>query len=221
MFFFLFLSSSWLVYISFTHIYGLLTRILRVLSEPVVMICRNVIDLDACMSSCSTDGRVSSLCFVGNGWEARLCESAHAFWGFVHLRWSPAHQTAHPAQRSGHAVVCVQLLHAPLLPQRGRHRQGARLLHGSFQEGSAEVFLCEGQRAVLHAGHEEQNGALNVSVPVCLTVHLCFTCVHPFWTFAIWPALQSPKYQDSQTQEQFLPPGNLPYEQLNVSPIVQ
>ncbi len=28
----------------------------------------------------------------------------------------------------------------------------------------------------------------------------------PFWTFAIWPALQSRKYQDSQAQEQFLPP---------------
>ncbi len=40
----------------------------------------------------------------------------------------------------------------------------------------------------------------------------------PFWTFAIWPALQSPKYQDSQAQEQFLPPGNLPNEQLNVPP---
>ncbi len=139
------------------------------------MICRNVIVLDARISSCSTDGRVSSLCFVGNGWEAHLCESAYAFWGFVHIRWSPAHQTAYPAQRSGLAVVCVQLLHTPLLPQRGRHRQGARLLHGSFQEGSAEEFLCEGQRAVLHAGHEEQNGALNVWVAVCLTVHLCFT----------------------------------------------
>ncbi len=137
------------------------------------MICRNVIVLDARISSCSTDGRVSSLCFVGNGWEAHLCESAYAFWGFVHIRWSPAHQTAHPAQRSGLAVVCVQLLHTPLLPQRGRHRQGARLLHGSFQEGSAEEFLCEGQRAVLHAGREEQNGALDVWVAVCLTVHLC------------------------------------------------
>ncbi len=40
----------------------------------------------------------------------------------------------------------------------------------------------------------------------------------PFWTFAIWPALQSPKYQDSQAQERFLPPGNPPYEQLNVPP---
>ncbi len=33
-----------------------------------------------------------------------------------------------------------------------------------------------------------------------------------FFTFAIWPVLQSPKYQDSQAQEQFLSPGNLPYE---------
>ncbi len=40
----------------------------------------------------------------------------------------------------------------------------------------------------------------------------------PFWTFAIWPVLQSRKYQGSQAQEQFLPPGNLPYEQLNVPP---
>uniref|UniRef100_A0A8C2JFM0 RAB3 GTPase activating protein subunit 2 (non-catalytic) n=1 Tax=Cyprinus carpio TaxID=7962 RepID=A0A8C2JFM0_CYPCA len=33
---------------------------------------------------------------------------------------------------------------------------------------------------------------------------------------AIWPARQSHKYQNSQAQEQFLPPGNLPHEQLNV-----
>uniref|UniRef100_A0A8C2JCS5 RAB3 GTPase activating protein subunit 2 (non-catalytic) n=1 Tax=Cyprinus carpio TaxID=7962 RepID=A0A8C2JCS5_CYPCA len=32
---------------------------------------------------------------------------------------------------------------------------------------------------------------------------------------AIWPARQSHKYQNSQAQEQFLPPGNLPHEQLN------
>ncbi len=37
----------------------------------------------------------------------------------------------------------------------------------------------------------------------------------PFRTFAIWPALQSHNYQDSQAQEQFLPPGNPTYEQLN------
>ncbi len=43
----------------------------------------------------------------------------------------------------------------------------------------------------------------------------------PFWTFAIWPALQSPNYQYSQAQEQFLPPGNPTYEQLNYAPILQ
>ncbi len=36
----------------------------------------------------------------------------------------------------------------------------------------------------------------------------------PFWTSAIRPALQSHNYQDSQAQEQFLPPGNPPYEHL-------
>ncbi len=40
----------------------------------------------------------------------------------------------------------------------------------------------------------------------------------PVWTFAIWPALQSDKYQDSQAQEQILPQGNPPYEQLNAYP---
>ncbi len=39
---------------------------------------------------------------------------------------------------------------------------------------------------------------------------------HPL--FEILPALQSPNYQDSQAQEQFLPPGNPPYEQLNAPP---
>ncbi len=43
----------------------------------------------------------------------------------------------------------------------------------------------------------------------------------PFLTFVIWPALQSLKYQDSHAQEQFLPPDNLPYEQLNVPPIMR
>ncbi|KAL0153375.1 hypothetical protein M9458_051294 [Cirrhinus mrigala] len=40
-------------------------------------------------------------------------------------------------------------------------------------------------------------------------------------SFTIWPALQSPKHQDNKAQEQFFPPGNSPYEQLNVPPIVQ
>ncbi len=39
-----------------------------------------------------------------------------------------------------------------------------------------------------------------------------------FWAFAIWSVLQRPKYQDSHAQEQFLPPGNPPYEQLNAPP---
>ncbi len=39
---------------------------------------------------------------------------------------------------------------------------------------------------------------------------------HPL--FELLPALQSRNYQDSQAQEQFLPPGNPPYEQLNVPP---
>ena len=52
-------------------------------------------------------------------------------------------------------------------------------------------------------GSENHSGSLTPKLP-----HL--------WTLAIWPALQSRKYQDSQAQEQFLPPGNLPHEQLNV-----
>ncbi len=33
------------------------------------------------------------------------------------------------------------------------------------------------------------------------------------WTVALWPALQSTEHQNSQTQEQFLPPGHIPPEQ--------
>ncbi len=40
----------------------------------------------------------------------------------------------------------------------------------------------------------------------------------PFWTFAIWSTQQSHNYQDSQAQDQFLPPGNPTYEQLNAPP---
>ncbi len=36
-----------------------------------------------------------------------------------------------------------------------------------------------------------------------------------YLTLVIWLALQSPNYQDSQAQEQFLPPGNPTYEPLN------
>ncbi len=42
-----------------------------------------------------------------------------------------------------------------------------------------------------------------------------------YLTLVIWLALQSPNYQDSQAQEQFLPPGNPTYEPLNAPPIVQ
>lgn len=102
------------------------------------------------------------LCFAGDRWETFLCESTCAFWCAVFLCWSPAYQTAHPAQWSGPTIIHVQLLHQVLLPQRGRHCQGDGLLHGPLQEGSAELFLWEGQREVLHTGHEEQNGALKV-----------------------------------------------------------
>ncbi len=37
---------------------------------------------------------------------------------------------------------------------------------------------------------------------------------HPaLWTVALWPALQITEHQNSQTQEQFLPPGHIPPEQ--------
>ncbi len=36
----------------------------------------------------------------------------------------------------------------------------------------------------------------------------------PFVTFAIWPALQSPITRTARHKNSFLPPGNLPYEQL-------
>ncbi len=39
-----------------------------------------------------------------------------------------------------------------------------------------------------------------------------------YLTLVIWLALQSPNYQDSQAQEQFLPPGNPTYEPLNAPP---
>ncbi len=45
-------------------------------------------------------------------------------------------------------------------------------------------------------GSENYSGSLTSKPPL-------------FKTFAIWPALQSHKYQDSQAQEQFLAPGNL------------
>ncbi|KAK3515240.1 hypothetical protein QTP70_012409 [Hemibagrus guttatus] len=43
---------------------------------------------------------------------------------------------------------------------------------------------------------------------------------HHLFELAIWPALQGSNYQDSQAQEQFLPPS-LPFKQLNVPNIGQ
>ncbi len=43
-----------------------------------------------------------------------------------------------------------------------------------------------------------------------------FTRNSSYWPTSVTPALQSPNY--SQAQEQFLPPGNPTYEQLNAPP---
>lgn len=116
----------------------------------------------------------SVCCVIGGGWEIIFREGAHALWPPVYVRWGHAHQTAHTTQWSG---LEIKLHHKVLVPRAGGPPQKDKVLHRTLQERSTGVFLYKGQRAVLHTGHEEQDGTSEVTVWSelrCSCVDVCF-----------------------------------------------